>query len=308
MTGLVSVVIPTYNRAAYIDGAIESVLTQTYDHVEVVVVNDGSTDDTREVLADYDGDERVTVVHNDENRGIPTTANRALDAASGTYIASLDDDDRWHPEKLAKQVAVFEQLDDSYCGVYTGGVIKDTDGTVLERVMHHHAGEVYPEVLVRNTILPHSSHLVRASCYDAVGGFDESFDIACDWDVTIRLAREYKWAFVPEILVERTHHGTNVTGDPDYDVRCRTQVWEKFRADIARHPSIERRFHAAWARERGVRALEANDRPAALTALADALVSEPRFDHAALFAVAPFGSRGLDTARTIRNTFGRLTP
>jgi glycosyltransferase involved in cell wall biosynthesis len=306
MTALVSAVIPTYNRAEYIGGAIECVLSQTYDDVEVVVVDDGSTDDTREVLAEYEGDDRVRVLHNEENRGIPYTANRALDAAEGNYIASIDDDDRWHPTKLEKQMTVFDQLDDSYCGVYTGGVIRDSDGNVLQRVMSHDAGDVYPDVLVRNTILPHSGHLVRAECFEAVGGFDEAFPIACDWDITIRLARQFKWAFIPETLVERTHHGSNVTGDPDYDVRCRRQVWEKFRADIARHPDVERRFHAAWARERGVRALEAGDRAESVTELAEAFSLEPRGDHAALLGLAPFGPRALSTARKVRDRLGSL--
>ena len=306
MTPLVSAVIPTYNRAEYVGGAIESVLSQTYDNVEVVVVDDGSTDDTREVLAEYDDDDRVRVLHNDENQGIPYTMNRGVDAAEGDYIGVFGDDDRWRPTKVEKQVEAFEQLDDDYCGVYTGGVITNLDGDIVQRVMTHHAGDVYPDVLVRNTILPHSSHLVRAECFEEVGGFDESFPIACDWDITIRLSKQFKWAFVPEVLVERTHHDTNVTGDPDYDVRCRRQVWEKFRADIARHPDVERRFHAAWARERGVRALEADDRTEALTAFVEAFSSEPRGDHAALLGLAPFGPDALSTARSVRDTVASL--
>lgn len=296
MTGLVSAVIPTYNRADYVGGAIESVLDQTYEDVEVVVVNDGSTDDTVAVLDGYADDDRVRVRHNDENRGIPYTMNRGVEAARGDYVGVFGDDDRWRPTKAEKQVAAFDRLDDEFCGVYTGGVIYDTDGRVVDRVMPNRGGDLFPDVLVENTVLPHSGHLVRAECFEAVGGFDESFDIACDWDLTIRLSKRWKWAFVPELLVERTHHGGNVTSDPDYNVRCRLAVHEKFAADFAAHPAAARRFEAGLHRERGIRALKAGDRVTAVRELSKALAGEPRGDHAALLTVAPFGPTAFSAA------------
>ncbi|SFR57796.1 glycosyltransferase family 2 protein [Halogeometricum limi] len=304
MTVLVSAVIPTYNRESYVGGAIESVLEQTYENVEVVVVNDGSTDGTESVLAEYADDDRVRVLRNDENRGIPYTMNRGVEAARGDYIGVFGDDDRWYPTKVEKQVAVLEGLGDDYCGVYTGGVIRDGSGEVVDRVRWDRGGDRFPEILVRNTVLPHSSHLVRAECFEAVGGFDESFDIACDWDLTIRLSKRWKWACIPEELVERTHHDGNVTGDPDYDVRCRAAVREKYAAELAANPDARRRFEAAAHRERGVRALEADDRTEAVRELSNAFVRERRGDHAALLALAPFGPRALSAARALRGVRG----
>lgn len=304
MASLVSAVIPTYNRSSYVGGAIESVLDQTYDPVEVVVVDDGSTDDTRAVLAEYAVDDRVRVLHNEENRGIPYTMNRGVDAAEGAYVGVFGDDDRWRPTKAEKQVAALERVGEEFCGVYTGGVIYDESGAVVDRVTPNRAGDLYPDVLVENTVLPHSSHLVRGDCLDAVGGFDESFDIACDWDLTVRLSQRWNWAYVPEVLVERTHHADNVTGDPAYDVRCRSRVREKYADELAAHPDVARRFEAAAHRERGVQALEAGDRATAVYELARALSMERRGDHAALLGLAPFGPRALTAAREVRAGVG----
>lgn len=305
MGPLVSAVIPTYNRADMVGGAIDSVLDQTYENVEVVVVDDGSSDDTWAVLQEYaERDDRVRPIQNETNQGIPTTMNRGVEDARGEFVGVFGDDDRWHPTKVEKQLAAFDQVGDEFCGVYTGGVIKTQDGDVVERVMSNRGGDLYPDVLVRNMVLPHSSHLVRADCFEAVGGFDESFAIACDWDITIRLSKRWKWAFIPEVLVERTHHGGNVTGDPDYDVRCRAAVAEKYADDIAADPELARRFAAAVHREKGIRALEDDDRVTAVSQFARALLRERRGDHAALLGVAPFGPRGLAAARRLKRLFG----
>ena len=97
---LVSAILPTYNRAEYVGGAIDTVLAQTHDEMEVVVVNDGSTDSTEERLAEYADDDRVRVRHNEENRGISASMNRAADLADGEFICVLNDDDRWHEQKV----------------------------------------------------------------------------------------------------------------------------------------------------------------------------------------------------------------
>jgi glycosyltransferase involved in cell wall biosynthesis len=303
MAPLVSAVIPTYNRAEMVGGAIESVLDQTVDDVEVVVVDDGSTDDTWSVLQEYAAeDDRVRPIQNESNQGIPTTMNRGVEAARGEFVGVFGDDDRWHPTKVEKQLAAFDRVGDDYCGVYTGGVIRDESGDVVQRVMPDRTGDLYPDVLVENVVLPHSSHLVRADCFEAVGGFDESFDIACDWDLTVRLSKRWKWAFVPEVLVERNHHDGNVTGDPDYDVRCRGAVAEKYADDLRAVPDAARRFEVAAHRERGVRALEADNRLTAVREFSKAFSRERRGDHVALLGLAPFGPRGLAAARSLQKS------
>jgi len=215
----VSVVVPTYNRAEFVEGAIETALNKTYDDLEVVVVNDGSTDGTPERLAAYADDDRIRVLRNETNRGITYSRNRGIDAARGEYVYTLDDD-RWHPEKVRKQVAVMEELGDDYCGVYTGAVLV-RDGRVVGRDMACVRGDVYEAVLAESALTPHSSHMVRRDCLEEVGRFDESFPCGVDWEIAVRLAREWKFEFIPEVLVERRLHGGNVSDSGAARVQAR---------------------------------------------------------------------------------------
>ncbi|HET7324856.1 MAG TPA: glycosyltransferase family 2 protein, partial [Halococcus sp.] len=184
---LVSAILPTYNRAEYVAGAIDTALEQTHDEMEVVVVNDGSTDRTKERLAAYTDDDRVCVRHNEENRGISESMNRAVENADGEFICVLNDDDRWHPEKVEKQLAVFEQVGETVGVVYTGGVVKQGE-SVVRVYRPKRRGNIYPEVIARFGLHPHSSHMLRAACFE-LGGFDPAFPRGVDWDHCIRLAQ-----------------------------------------------------------------------------------------------------------------------
>ena len=112
---IISVIIPTYQRADLVAGAIESVLAQTYQDYEIIVVNDGSTDNTKEVLATFGNS--ITAIHQ-ENRGLSAARNAGITISSGKYIAFLDDDDLWLPEKLAKQIPDPRSQAQSWFGLY----------------------------------------------------------------------------------------------------------------------------------------------------------------------------------------------
>jgi len=228
----VSVVVPTHERAEFVAGAIETALDQTYDDLEVVVVDDGSTDGTPERLATYADDDRVRVPRNGTNRGIASFRNRGIDAARGEYVCAPDDD-RWHPEKAHKEVAVMEELGDDYCGVYTGAVLV-RDGRVVGRDMARVRGDIYEEVLAESALTPHSSHMVCRECLEEIGEFDESFPCGVDWKIAVRLAREWKFEFIPEELVERRLHGDNVSGSGAARVMPRELLWEKYGDEISR--------------------------------------------------------------------------
>lgn len=300
--GLVSVVVPTHDRADQVGGAVESVLAQTYADLEVVVVDDASTDRTPSVLDAYAEDDRVRVLRNETNRGVAATRNRGLNAARGQYVCPLDDDDRWHPEKLSRQVERLESLGEGYCGVYTAGRIVAPDGTVRERVDEGTSGDLFPEVLVEMCVRPHSGHLVRARCLEAVGGYDPTFNVACDWDLVIRLARRWRFGYVPSVLVERTEADDNLTGDPAYDVRARELVTGKHAAALAEVDAPTRRaFAAAAHRERGLYALHEGARWRAAREFVAATRAEPTPTHLILTALSPLGPGALDAARRLRD-------
>ncbi len=201
----VSVVMAAYNYGQYIAQAIQSVVEQTYVDWELIVVDDGSTDDTREVVARFLGDSRIHY-HWQENRGQPQTKNTGINLSRGSLIAFLDADDAWLPTKLEKQAALFD--DDSRLGVaYTGRSFMDPVGTVTgreDRVMVR--GDVLHEALLR-TIPPFSSSMVRREVFDKVGLFDETIPLAIDYELWLRVALEYRFDYVDEpLLLYRTGH------------------------------------------------------------------------------------------------------
>jgi glycosyltransferase involved in cell wall biosynthesis len=284
--------------------------------LEVIVVNDGSTDDTRRVVAEYaDAHERVRARHNDRNRGISHTRNRGIEAAEGAYVCQLDDDDRWHPRKVEHQLAALAALRDEgvdpadYCGVYCGGIVRDATGAVVRQVDPGVAGDLWPDVLVRFDVRPHSGHLVRRACLDAVGRYDEAFPRGVDWDLTVRLCRHWRWAYVPAPLVERRYADDNVSGDaafgdPSYEVAIRERLRGKYADALAAHPETRRRFEAMLAKQRGLAALERGDRRTAVRQLARTARLAPEPTHVAMLGLAALGRRAYRTAWRAKRAVG----
>jgi len=222
----VSVIIPTYNRAATLPRAIDSALEQTIDDLEVVVVDDGSTDDTESVLAAYE-DPRVRPVVHATNQGANVARNTGLEHARGEYVAFLDSDDEWHPEKLERQLAALEDRSSDWVGVYcdTGYDLSGTEGrlrsaaaSVLARLddepTREGNDELVGEILADN-VQPGagSTLLVRTDIARDAGGFDEELDRFQDPEFCLRVLEHGKLAYVDEELVVREE-----TGSPPADV------------------------------------------------------------------------------------------
>ena len=296
-----SALIPTYDRAGYVGGAIETVLAQTYDDVEAVVVNDGSTDGTREVLAEYAEHDRVQIHHNERNRGISFSFNRAAAEADGELLCILGDDDRWHPQKVEKQVQKMDSLPAEYGVVYTGGVMTDGD-LVTKRYRPQRRGDIYPEVLVEFGLHPHSGHMIRREAFEAVGGFDTDLSRGVDWDLAIRLARRYEFEYVPEALVRRVYHGSNVSDEPA-QVTVRDHVAEKYAEDLARHPTVRRRFESQRRRTRVRWELRYGNRDAAISHAFSGLHTAPSTITAIHLLLALTGQRGYRVAGRARRRF-----
>jgi glycosyltransferase involved in cell wall biosynthesis len=206
---LVSAVIPAYNYARFVGRAIDSVFAQTYENIECIVVDDGSTDDTPAVLAAY-GD-RIRMLRQ-QNRGLSAARNAGITMARGECVALLDADDEWLPEKLAKQVALL-QARPEVAVVGCGWNAVDSDGKFLFKVQLPAPGP--GEDAVRGIALRKrwvcgsaSAAVIRRHVLDEVGLFDETLTAAEDWDMWLRIGAEHKIANVPEVLLRIFHHFT----------------------------------------------------------------------------------------------------
>lgn len=184
---LVSVVIPTHNRAHYVTEAIDSVLAQSYPWVEIIVVDDGSTDNTRDVLLAYGS--RLQYIHQQNyNRGPAAALNRGIRDARGTYIALLDDDDTWRPDKLALQIPILEN--DPALGFLGSDLwITDAAGHITSRFSQPADVPATFAGLIDYNMLGNSSVVIRRTVFDAVGGFDANLRTTQDYDLWLRMAK-----------------------------------------------------------------------------------------------------------------------
>ncbi len=213
----VSVVIPVYNAARFLADTLTSVVGQTYTDYEVLLVDDGSTDDSGVICQRYARTypDRIRLLRK-PNGGPASARNLGIRMAKGQYIAFLDADDLWLPRKLEKQVAYLEAQPADVGLVYTRAVKFDDEGVWKLPVCYQKpavAGWVYWDLLRCNPI-PSPSALVRKICFDRVGYFDESLDIIEDHDMWSRIAKVYRIALLDEILcLYREHHGGRSKGE-----------------------------------------------------------------------------------------------
>ena len=214
----VTVMLPTYNRAHFLPTAVESVLGQTRGDFELVVVDDGSTDETPAVMEAF-RDERIRLIRQ-ENRGISGALNRALAHARGEIIARIDSDDRWLPNLLEKEMGILEKRPEVGL-VYSRAQAMDETGRPLAQVLgvpERYPGETLKSLLYGDFVCTITT-LVRKRCLDEAGPFDESLSGNEDWDMWIRLAPVCKFHFLDEVLAHfRMHsHRTTGKGSPLFD-------------------------------------------------------------------------------------------
>lgn len=231
----VSVVIPTYNRSRLLVRAVDSVLQQTYQDFEILIVDDHSTDDTKERVAEL-SDGRIIYVHHDGPRGGSAARNTGIKNASGEYIAFLDSDDEWYPVKMEKQSHLFADpsIDISYTGFQR---VDQVSGKAYETVLPRCGGNVAHRLWLDNCVGTTSTVMMRKKCLLDVGGFDESLPQSQDWDLWIRLADKYRFAHVDEVLLNYyTHDGEQITKDKKKHLDARLSIFNKYRQQIISFP------------------------------------------------------------------------
>ncbi len=204
---LVSVVIPALNASRFIAETIKSVITQSYQELEIIVVDDGSTDDTAAIVLGFANyDPRVRYVHQ-ENAGVAAARNRGIHLSKGEFIAPVDADDIWYSDKIGAQVQVFEGVDQSIALVYTWSALIDENSVLTGG--HSKStieGDVFEDMLFGNIIGNASVPLIRRECLDKVGCYGEEFFArnaqGCeDGDLYLRISEKYKFAVIRRILV-----------------------------------------------------------------------------------------------------------
>lgn len=237
----VSVIIPTYNSAPLISKAINSVLNQTYQDFEIIIIDDGSTDNTAEVIETFK-DSRIKYIKQ-ENAGPAQARNNGIQSAKGEYIAFLDADDTWTPDKLELQLEAFKTYPDVSM-VYSGLEIRNFDETysytdsfrnfdnnlkLLRYLFFHHVA-IMPAVMIKKSIL------------DEVGHFNPELYTGEDWDLWLRLANKSNFHYIDKSLVIRYKPNTSITSRADYSVteRCHKTVLDSFFALDNLEPKIKK--------------------------------------------------------------------
>lgn len=228
----ISVILPTYNRAYILTRAIESVLSQSHKNLELIVVDDGSTDGTSSVVDEIQ-DERIRYVKAEKNQGAAAARNVGLQYATGNYVAFQDSDDYWRPDKLRLQMKELKEMDAGFCyhkirydfGEGRSAILPDERITVSEK-----RGDIYAQLLYENMV-DCPALLVRRECLEEVGGFDPGLKALEDYDLALRLGHDFYAAFVDQILIDKgyTQGSVSLHAENYLDASC--DLLSRYRSD-----------------------------------------------------------------------------
>jgi glycosyltransferase involved in cell wall biosynthesis len=221
----ISVIVPAYNAERTILETIESVQQQTFSDFELIVINDGSTDRTLELLSTVQ-DSRLKIFSY-ENGGLSVARNRGICHATGEFIAFLDADDLWTPDKLELQLAALQQHPEA--GVaYSWTHFMDEQGKSFHPDKPtFFEGNVYPQLLVSNFLASGSNPLIRRQAIESVGEFDPSVSGAADWDFWLRLAAGWPFVVVPKPQILYRQSSGSMSSKIPFMEKCNLMVFER---------------------------------------------------------------------------------
>ena len=229
MSPSASVIIPTYDRADILGDSIRSVLNQTYEDLELIVVDDASTDETDEVVRGFN-DDRIKYLRHTENKGAPAARNTGIAESEGDFVAFQDSDDVWSRTKLEKQLRVFRQTSNDVGVVYTG-MVRIIDGErryIPYPSVEQTEGHVCRS-LSRQNFVPTQVATVRRECFDEVGYFDENVWPISDWELWIRISKRFQFKLVDEPLVTGEVRSDSISKNAREKVKARKRIVEKHR-------------------------------------------------------------------------------
>lgn len=217
----VSVIIPTYNRARLVAESVQSVLDQTYRDFELIIVDDGSKDNTKEVIDSFK-DPRVRYIYQ-ENRGVSAAVNAGIKIATGEYIAFLASDDLWLPGNLEPKVKRLDSHPDIALVCSDAYVFDDSTGEIIARFWHDYDPFFNLEEAIKDPLrqmlswgcfIPGQTSVVRRHVFDVVGYFDESLQVE-DWDMLVRIVQRFPVDFIDIPLIKGRRHPGNIQHNTD---------------------------------------------------------------------------------------------
>jgi glycosyltransferase involved in cell wall biosynthesis len=208
MNPLVSVVISTHNRYHYLKLAVQSVLDQTYSPIEIIIIDNGSTDETRNIEKDFSG--RVKYFYQND-QGAPAAKNVGIKKATGQYIAFLDDDDLWLPQKTQKQMSLLNEHPELGF-ICSGSFVMDKDGKQTGRWIKNEGEEETFESLYKQNFVLLLTVIAKKECLDSVAGFDVSL-FSHDYDLWLRLSKRYPFKYMNEPLAHYRKYDQNMSNN-----------------------------------------------------------------------------------------------
>ncbi len=224
----VSVIIPTRNRAELLHAAMTSVLNQSFRNFELIVVDDHSEDDTQDVLSLFN-DRRIKYIRHNVNRGESASRNTGITHSEGDYIAFLDDDDQWLPEKLRLQFDLMEKSPPIIGAVYSGfQVIDMAHGITLGEWVPKKRGNIYKDMALDNFVGTPSTVLLRKECFCRAGLFDEDIAYTLDYDMWIRISKEFHFDYIKRPLVKYHLHEDQISNNLEIRARGKEALLKKY--------------------------------------------------------------------------------
>ena len=250
----VSVILPTYNRAKYLDRAIKSVLDQTYTDFELIIIDDGSTDNTDQVVGSF-SDDRIKHIKHSSNKGAAAARNTGLEKAQGEYIAFQDSDDKWLPKKLEKQINIFKnhskQLGMVYSNrksinmvdgrkiIYSPVSLRPKDGYIYNKFLRNLANKKWGIALV--------TVMIKSDCFNKIGYFDERLNRLIDTDLFIRLAQYYLFYHIDKSLINFSYKTPGAIGTNKlWEIQSLDLIFHKHKKNIQNTTISKLQYHLGY--------------------------------------------------------------